>query len=182
MSLLENPAVWRTVWTVLVGGLAVLFDTTIVAVALQTLARELNAESRYFFLTSVVDELRFTGPHSNYFSQFLFELWGQDVSDPEELDIRQQIARILLERFSGFWPQPWSLVYATLDLLRNEKYMFFDQPFIKEQSLTIQQLISQKVAKLGENISVRRFARFKVGDPSFTVASAKVSTTEEAQA
>lgn len=98
---------------------------------LSLLARELNAESRYFFLTSVIDELRFTGPHSNYFSQFLFELWGQDVSDPEELDIRQQIARILLERFSGFWPQPWSLVYATLDLLRNEKYMFFDQPFIK---------------------------------------------------
>jgi EmrB/QacA subfamily drug resistance transporter len=38
-----DPAVWRTVWTVLVGGLAVLFDTTIVAVALHTLATELNA-------------------------------------------------------------------------------------------------------------------------------------------
>jgi EmrB/QacA subfamily drug resistance transporter len=38
-----DPAVWRTVWTVLVGGLAVLFDTTIVAVALHTLASELDA-------------------------------------------------------------------------------------------------------------------------------------------
>lgn len=37
-----DPAVWRTVWTVLVGGLAVLFDTTIVAVALHTLATELG--------------------------------------------------------------------------------------------------------------------------------------------
>lgn len=37
-----DPAVWRTVWTVLVGGLAVLFDTTIVAVALRTLADELH--------------------------------------------------------------------------------------------------------------------------------------------
>ena len=38
-----DPAVWRIVWTVLVGGLAVLFDTTIVAVALHTLADELHA-------------------------------------------------------------------------------------------------------------------------------------------
>ena len=63
-----------------------------------------------------------------------------------------------------------------------EEVCLLEQPFIKEQSLTIQQLISQKVAKLGENISVRRFARFKVGDPSFTVASTKVSTEPEAQA
>lgn len=37
-----DPAVWRTVWTVLAGGLAVLFDTTIVAVALHTLAKDLH--------------------------------------------------------------------------------------------------------------------------------------------
>lgn len=38
-----DPAVWRTVWVVLVGALAVLFDTTIVAVALHTLSVELHA-------------------------------------------------------------------------------------------------------------------------------------------
>jgi EmrB/QacA subfamily drug resistance transporter len=38
-----DPAVWRTAWTVLVGAMAVLFDTTIVAVALHTLAGDLNA-------------------------------------------------------------------------------------------------------------------------------------------
>ncbi len=37
-----DPRVWRTVGTVLVGGLAALFDTTIVAVALHTLARDLH--------------------------------------------------------------------------------------------------------------------------------------------
>lgn len=63
-----------------------------------------------------------------------------------------------------------------------EEVCLLEQPFIKEQSLTIQQLIAQKVAKLGENISVRRFARFKVGDPSFTVAAAKATTGEETQA
>ena len=60
-----------------------------------------------------------------------------------------------------------------------EEFCLLEQPFIKESSLTIGQLIAQKIAKLGENISVRRFARFKIGDPTYTVAQAKVATTEE---
>jgi elongation factor Ts len=63
-----------------------------------------------------------------------------------------------------------------------EEFCLLEQPFIKESSLTIGQLIAQKIAKLGENISVRRFARFKIGDPNYTVAQAKVSTSEEAAA
>jgi elongation factor Ts len=60
-----------------------------------------------------------------------------------------------------------------------EEFCLLEQPFIKESSLTIGQLIAQKIAKLGENISVRRFARFKIGDPNFTVAQAKPAATEE---
>jgi elongation factor Ts len=60
-----------------------------------------------------------------------------------------------------------------------EEVCLLEQPFIKEQTLTIAQLIAQKVAKLGENISVRRFARFKIGEPGFTVASAKITAAEE---
>ena len=63
-----------------------------------------------------------------------------------------------------------------------EEVCLLDQPFIKEQSHTIAQLIASKVAKLGENISVRRFARFKVGAPDWTVAQTKASTPEDAQA
>ena len=63
-----------------------------------------------------------------------------------------------------------------------EEVCLLEQPFIKEQSLTIQQLISQKIAKLGENISVRRFARFKIGDPNYTIAQAKPTATDESQA
>jgi elongation factor Ts len=61
-----------------------------------------------------------------------------------------------------------------------EEFCLLEQPFIKESSMTIGQLIAQKIAKLGENISVRRFARFKIGEPSYTVAQAKVSPSEEA--
>jgi elongation factor Ts len=54
-----------------------------------------------------------------------------------------------------------------------EEVCLLEQPFIKEQSTTIKDIIATKVAKLGENITVRRFARFKVGDPSWTVAQTK---------
>ena len=54
-----------------------------------------------------------------------------------------------------------------------EEFCLLDQPFIKDQTLTIKQVIATKVGKLGENISVRRFARFKVGAADWTVAQAK---------
>src|SRR5262245_891157 len=38
-----------------------------------------------------------------------------------------------------------------------------DQAFVKEPGITVSQLTASKIGKLGENISVRRFARFKVG-------------------
>ena len=39
-----------------------------------------------------------------------------------------------------------------------------DQSFIKDQSLTVDDLIKQAIAKLGENIQVRRFSRFVLGE------------------
>jgi elongation factor Ts len=59
-----------------------------------------------------------------------------------------------------------------------EEFCLLDQPFIKDQTQTIAQLIASKVAKLGENISVRRFARFKVGATDWTVAQAKIAAEE----
>ena len=63
-----------------------------------------------------------------------------------------------------------------------EEVCLLDQPFIKEQSQTIAQVIATKVAKLGENITVRRFARFKIGDANATFAQAKQVISEEAAA
>lgn len=51
-----------------------------------------------------------------------------------------------------------------------EEVCLYEQPFIKEQTVSIAQLIAAKIGKLGENIAVRRFARFKVGDAGETVA------------
>jgi elongation factor Ts len=54
-----------------------------------------------------------------------------------------------------------------------EEVCLLEQPFIKDQTVSIGQLIATKVGKLGENIAVRRFARFKVGDAGETVAITK---------
>jgi len=56
-----------------------------------------------------------------------------------------------------------------------EEVCLLEQPFIKEQSISIKELIAQKVGKLGENITIRRFARFKVGDPTWTVAQTRAA-------
>lgn len=63
-----------------------------------------------------------------------------------------------------------------------EEVCLLDQPFIKEQSQTVAQVIATKVAKLGENITVRRFARFKIGEPNATVAQAKQVAGDETAA
>jgi elongation factor Ts len=61
-----------------------------------------------------------------------------------------------------------------------EEVCLLEQPFIKEQSTTIKEMIAAKVGKLGENITVRRFARFKVGDPVWTVAQVKTEESPSA--
>jgi elongation factor Ts len=62
-----------------------------------------------------------------------------------------------------------------------EEVCLYDQPFIKDQTITVSQLIADKIGKLGENISVRRFARFKVGDVGETVAISKIQPEEKAE-
>ena len=42
--------------------------------------------------------------------------------------------------------------------------VLLDQPYIREPSTTVSQLIAEATAKMGENITVSRFARFKVGE------------------
>ena len=39
-----------------------------------------------------------------------------------------------------------------------------EQPFIKDPGVTIKDLLGRKIAKVGENISVRRFARYRLGE------------------
>ena len=45
-----------------------------------------------------------------------------------------------------------------------EENCLYEQHFIKDESMTVGEMVSQMIHKLGENISIRRYVRFKVGE------------------
>ncbi len=51
---------------------------------------------------------------------------------------------------------------------RIEKYykevVLLEQQFVKDPDKTIQDLLTEKIAKIGENITIKRFARFRIGE------------------
>ena len=47
---------------------------------------------------------------------------------------------------------------------RLKELSLMDQPFIKDQNISVEELVKQAVSKLGENIQVRRFSRFVLGE------------------
>jgi elongation factor Ts len=44
-----------------------------------------------------------------------------------------------------------------------EEVCLLDQPYIRDDKLKVRDLVTQAVAKIGENIKIRRFARFEIG-------------------
>ena len=70
-------------------------------------------------------------------------------------DIAMQIAAMAPKAVS-------SETHPDLELSK-EEYLI-NQPFIKDPSKTIQDLINENVGKLGENIKIRRFERFSLGE------------------
>jgi elongation factor Ts len=47
---------------------------------------------------------------------------------------------------------------------RLKELTLLDQPFIRDQSITVEEMVKQSIAQLGENIQIRRFARFVLGE------------------
>jgi elongation factor Ts len=102
---------------------------------------------------------------------------GKDEVTQEDIDREKEICRAQ----AAATGKPANIIEKMLEGKLGkfyEEFCLLEQPFIKDQTQSIAQIIAAKVAKLGENISVRRFARFKIGDPNFTVATAKVSAEE----
>jgi len=60
-----------------------------------------------------------------------------------------------------------------------EEVCLYEQPFIRENSTTVGDLIKTMIAKVGENISVSRFVRFKVGEAALIEETADQSPPAE---
>ncbi len=72
------------------------------------------------------------------------EMGREDISDKQE-DIREKIVQGRIKK-------------------RLKELTLIDQPYIKDQNKTVEELIKERIAQLGENIKVRRFTRFVLGE------------------
>lgn len=67
----------------------------------------------------------------------------------------------------SFKDKPSSVVEKIIEGKLNDFYkekVLLKQTFIKDENITIEEYIKSKIAKLGENIKVKRFIRFEVGE------------------
>ena len=62
-----------------------------------------------------------------------------------------------------------------------EEVCLYEQPFIKDNAVTVGQMIATRIGKLGENIAIARFVRMKVGDTSTTGAEEQAEQPVAAQ-
>lgn len=94
------------------------------------------------------------------------------ATNPRYLDVEEVPAEILEQQRETFRAEaagdgkPDHIVERIVEG-RMAKYFeevcLLRQPFIKDEGLTVGDLITEKIAQLGENIVVRRFARFELG-------------------
>lgn len=102
-------------------------------------------------LSVIADQLRFPSAHTLFFISFLLHLFatspsrtinGSDNIEANGDDnasastasgIPERISRILLERVIVHKPHPWGLLVAFIELLDNEIYGFWKQPFIRAE-------------------------------------------------
>ncbi|HCF61310.1 MAG TPA: translation elongation factor Ts [Myxococcales bacterium] len=81
----------------------------------------------------------------------------------EEVEKEKEIYRAQLKE-SGKPEKAWDkIVEGKLDKFFSEVCLL-EQPFAKDQNKTVKQMIDEAIAKTGENIQVRRFARFQLGE------------------
>jgi len=80
-------------------------------------------------------------------------------------DLVETEKRIAREQIAGKKPDNIveKIVQGKLDKWYSERVLL-EQPFVKEQERTVQNVLTDIIAKIGENIIVRRFARFEVGE------------------
>ncbi|MFN7132098.1 MAG: translation elongation factor Ts [Myxococcales bacterium] len=79
------------------------------------------------------------------------------------LEKEKDIYRVQLKE-SGKPEKAWDKILEGKVEKFYQDVCLLDQPFAKEQDKTVKQIIDETIAKVGENIKVRRFARFQLGE------------------
>jgi elongation factor Ts len=87
----------------------------------------------------------------------------RDEVPPEAIDAEREIYRA--QALASGKPEKVvdKIVEGKIDKFLAE-ICLLDQPFIREPEKTVQAIVAEAAAKLGENVQVRRFARFQLGE------------------
>ena len=92
---------------------------------------------------------------------------SRDQVASDVLDKEQEIARAQAKNDPKNANKPDQVIDRIIEGRLNkfyEEFVLLDQPFIKDPAKTVGELITEKIAKTGEKITIRRFARYKMGE------------------
>jgi elongation factor Ts len=90
----------------------------------------------------------------------------EEVS-PADLEKEREIARAVAKNDAKNANKPDQVIDKIVEGKLNkfyEEYVLLDQPFIKDSTKTVAELVTDKIAKTGEKITIRRFTRYKMGE------------------
>ncbi|HEX8652805.1 MAG TPA: translation elongation factor Ts [Pyrinomonadaceae bacterium] len=85
----------------------------------------------------------------------------------EALDKEREIARAQAKNDPKNANKPEQVIDKIVEGRLNKFYeeaVLLDQPFVKDPAKTVGELLTEKVAKTGEKITIRRFTRYKMGE------------------
>lgn len=92
---------------------------------------------------------------------------SRDEVTAEVLDKEREIARAQAKNDPKNANKPDQVIDKIVEGRLNkfyEEFVLLDQPFIKDPAQTVGELVTEKVAKTGEKVTIRRFARYKMGE------------------
>ena len=84
-----------------------------------------------------------------------------------DLDKEREIARAQAKNDPKNASKPDQVIDKIVEGRLNKFYeesVLLDQPFVKDPAKTVAELVTEKVAKTGEKITIRRFTRYKMGE------------------
>ena len=92
---------------------------------------------------------------------------ARDEVTPEMLEKERDIARAQAKNDPKNANKPEQVIEKIVEGRLNKFYeevVLLDQPFIKDPAKTVGELVTEKIAKTGEKVTIRRFARYKMGE------------------
>jgi len=88
---------------------------------------DFDDKGRYLCLNAIANQLRYPSSHTHYFSCVMLYLF----SESKEVAVKEQATRVLLERLILHRPHPWGLLVTFIELIKNQRYGFWNYPFTR---------------------------------------------------